>query len=109
MQNSTQSQTNAQRHHILDASQTLLKAAEQANWEDLSAHAAERDRLIRAYFSKPLTVENALQVHDQIIELLAVDDKILGLARMEQEKTLPTLRKLAQGKKAVNAYHQHNQ
>jgi len=95
-------------HAILHASQTLLDAAQTANWEDLSELATERDSLIRAYFSKPITVENALQIRDKITRLLAMDDQVLGLARKDQDNLLPVLKTLTRNKKAIGAYHQHS-
>lgn len=93
-------------HAILHASQTLLDAAQTASWDDLSDLAAERDALIRAYFSKPITVENALQIRDKITQLLAMDDQVLGLARKEQDNLLPALKAFSKSKKAIGAYQQ---
>jgi len=91
---------------ILDASQTLLDAAKMASWEELSGLAVERDLLIRAYFSKPITVDNALQIRDKITQLLAMDDQVLGLARKEQDNLLPVLKTMSRNKKAIGAYQQ---
>ena len=93
-------------HAILHASQTLLDAAQTASWEDLSELATERDGLIRAYFSKPITVENALQIRDKITQLLAMDDQVLGLARKEQDNLLPALKAFSRNKAAIGAYQQ---
>lgn len=91
-------------HAILHASEALLDAAQAANWDGLSELAAERDALIRDYFSKPVTVENALQIQDKITQLLAMDDQVLGFARKEQDNLLPALKAFSKGKKAINAY-----
>ena len=93
-------------HAILHASQNLLDAAQSANWDDLSDLASERDVLIRAYFSKPITVDNALQIRDKITQLLAMDDQVLGLARKEQGNLLPALKAFSRNKAAIGTYQQ---
>jgi len=99
-----QSHNDQQWHAILHASQTLLDAAKEESWSDLTEQASLRDRLIRDYFSKPITVENAIRVRDKITQLLAMDEQVLGLARKEQANTMPALKKLSVGKKAIKAY-----
>lgn len=89
---------------ILHATEELLKAAQNASWDDLSQIAAERDALIRDYFSKPVTVDNALRVRDKLEQLLAMDDQVLGLARKEKTNLLPALKSLSQNKKAISSY-----
>jgi Flagellar protein FliT len=93
-------------HAILHASETLLNAAQEANWDELTALANERDILIRTYFSKPVTVDNALQIRDKITQLLSMDDQVLGLARKEHENLLPALRAFSKSKKAIGAYQE---
>ena len=108
MHNNLQSvQTEEHWHTILDVSQNLLDAANAEKWDVLEELAGQRDRLIRHYFSQPITVDNALLIHDKITQLLALDEQVLGLARKQQDKILPALTKLARGKKAVGAYQQH--
>lgn len=93
-------------HAILHASESLLQAAQAADWDALSGLAAERDMLIRAYFSEPVTVDSAIHVRDKIQQLLAIDDQVLGLARKEQGNLLPAMKAFSQGKKAVGVYKQ---
>jgi len=93
-------------HAILHASHTLLNAAQTASWDELTKIASERDILIRDYFSKPITVDNALHIRDKITQLLAMDDQVLGLARKEQDNLLPALKAFSKSKKAINAYQQ---
>jgi len=92
-------------HAILHASQAL-DAAQIASWDELTELASERDVLIRAYFSSPVTVDNALQIRDKITQLLAMDDQVLGLARKEQDNLLPALKAFSKSKKAIGAYQQ---
>jgi len=89
---------------IMQASEALVLAAEDANWDDLPKHAAYRDRLIRDYYSRPLTVDNALKVREQIQQLLALDERVLGLARRQQTQSRTTLKNLRQGAAAIKAY-----
>ena len=89
---------------ILKASQALVSAAEQSQWNELPLHAKYRDKLIRDYFSKPLTVENALQVQDQIQQILALDEQVLGCARRQQEQNRTILKNMRSGSKAIKAY-----
>ncbi len=89
---------------IISASQALLDAAKQAKWTDLPLQAEYRDKLIREYFSSPITVDNALELQGQIKQILAMDEQILGLARKEQEGTQLLLRSLTKGASAIKAY-----
>jgi len=93
-------------HAILHASEALLQAAESEAWDQLSELANERDLLIRTYFSKPVTVDNAIQIRDKIQRLLAIDDQVLGLARKEQQNLMPAMKAFSQNKNAINAYQQ---
>jgi hypothetical protein len=109
MQNNLQSHGADEHWHvILDVSQTLLEAAAAAQWDVLEELAGRRDKLIRHYFSQPITVANALHIHDKITQLLAMDEQVLGLARQQQDKLLPVLAKMVRGKQAVSAYQQHS-
>lgn len=91
---------------IIEASQSLLNAAQAECWDDLSSKAQHRDRLIREYFSKPVTVDSAQRIQDEITQVLAIDEQVLGLARREQEATRGTLKKLHTGRLASAAYSQ---
>lgn len=91
---------------IVHASQTLLSSAQAAHWEDLPPQAQYRDRLIRDYFSKPVSVDNALRIQEEISQILSIDEQILGLARREQEATRVMLKNLRTGQVASNAYKQ---
>jgi|GEM_PF-1192340 len=91
---------------ILHASETLLSAAQDASWDELTELASERDILIRAYFSSPVTVDNALQIREKITQLLSMDDQVLGLARKEQDNLLPALKAFSKSKKAIGVYHE---
>lgn len=93
-------------HAILHASESLLNAAQTASWDELTTLASERDILIRAYFSSPVTVDNALQIRDKITQLLSIDDQVLGLARKEQDNLLPALKAFSQSKKAIGVYQE---
>jgi len=89
---------------ILLASQELVDAAQEARWTDLPLQAQYRDKLIREYFSKPLTVENALRIQDQIKQIMAMDEQVLGIARRGQEQARGILKNLQAGSSAVRAY-----
>ncbi|MCF7982184.1 MAG: flagellar protein FliT [Pseudomonadales bacterium] len=89
---------------ILLASQELIDAAEEARWTDLPLQAQYRDKLIREFFAKPLTVDNALQIQEQIKQILAMDEQVLGLARRGQEEARGILKGLHTGASAIRAY-----
>ena len=89
---------------ILQVKLEIVEAAEQERWSDLPLQAEYRDKLIRDYFSKPLTVDNALEVQDQITQIMALDEQVLGMARRGQDETRAILRTLGAGASAVKAY-----
>ncbi len=91
---------------IVDASQSLLASAQAAQWNDLPPLAQHRDLLIRDYFSKPITVDSALRIQEEITQVLSIDERVLGLARREQESTRGTLKNLRTGRLASDAYRQ---
>ena len=89
---------------ILLASQELVDAAQEARWTDLPMQAQYRDKLIRDFFAKPMTVDNALQVRDQIKQIMEMDEQVLGLARRGQEEARGVLKNLHTGVNAIRAY-----
>lgn len=91
---------------ITRSSQSLLEAAQKENWEDLLVHAQYRDKLIREYFANPITVDNALKIHDDIKQLMAMDEQLMGMARRQQDQVRGMLKNLHTGNKAVKAYQQ---
>ena len=93
-------------HTILDVNQRLIEAAITAKWDTIEVLADQRDQLIRHYFSRPITKNNALSRHDEITQLLAIDEQVLKLAYQQQSKVLPMLAKIVRGKKAVGLYQQ---
>lgn len=91
---------------ITSSSNSLLEAARNENWNELLVQAQLRDKLIRQYFSSPITVDNALKIHDDIKQLMAMDEQLLGMARRQQDQIRGTLKDLNIGNKAVRAYQQ---
>lgn len=91
---------------ITRSSNSLLEAARNENWDELLVQAQYRDKLIRQYFSSPITVDNALKIHDDIKQLMAMDEQLLGMARRQQDQIRGTLKDLNLGNKAVRAYQQ---
>ena len=89
---------------ILLATQELVDAAQEARWTDLPMQAQYRDKLIREYFAKPLTVDNALQIQEQIKQIMAMDEQVLGFARRGQEEARGFLKNLSAGASAIRAY-----
>ncbi len=104
LESATNGRRESQWQAIIIASQALLTAAQEAQWTELPLQAEYRDKLIRDYFSKPVTVDNALEIQDQIKQIMAMDEQILGLARKEQEKSQILLRNLSKGATAIKAY-----
>ena len=92
---------------IVEASEALLKAVQEERWEEPELQAQYRDKLIRDYFTTPLTVANALRIQDGIKSILALDEQVLGHARREQEKTSTILRSFSTGNKAIQSYQRH--
>jgi hypothetical protein len=102
-------QTNTSLHQwrdIIRFSEAIMVSAQEERWEELPEKAQQRDKLIRAYFSQPITVENALKIHDEITQILALDEKILGLARKQQENSQLLLKTLRTNSTAIKAYQQ---
>lgn len=87
-------------------SEALLEAAHQEKWDELLLHAEYRDKLIREYFASPITVDNALRIQEDIKQLLAADEQLLGMARRQQEQLRGTLKDISLGNKAIKAYRQ---
>jgi hypothetical protein len=89
---------------IVTASEALLKAVQEEQWEGVELQARFRDKLIRDYFKAPLTVDNALRIQEGIKSILALDEQVLGHARREQEKTSRVLKNFNTGGKAIKSY-----
>ena len=93
---------------IVSASEALLKTVQEGRWEDLEPQARYRDKLIRSYFATPVTVDNALRIHEEISGILEIDERILGHARREQVKTSATVGKWKTGTGAGQSYQSNS-
>lgn len=101
-----QTDSPGQWREIIRSSEAIMSTAEQERWDELPQKAQYRDKLIRDYFSKPITVENALKIHDEISQILALDERVLGLARRQQENSQLILKTLRTNSTAIKAYQQ---
>ena len=109
MQQNTSSQPSPpQWREIIRSTEAIMLAAEEERWDELPSQAQYRDQLIREYFSKPITVDNALKIHEEIRQVLALDEKVLGLARRQQENSKLILKTLRTNSTAINAYQQQS-
>ena len=90
---------------IIEATETMRQCADQQSWETVSQLAIQRDRLIRDFFARPLTVDQALQSQQDILELQAMDEAILGIARQTQQLTIQQQLGNSKGQKAARSYN----
>ena len=89
---------------ILAITEHILNCANDNLWDDLPNLAQHRDALIRDYFAQPISVDNALRLHDEIRQLMAMDEQVLGLARKSQADVGAALKQMQSGNKATQAY-----
>jgi len=92
---------------ILEATEAMQQAAGLEEWESVSTLAQNRDLLILDFFSSPLSADEALAIQDDMIEILARDEAILGEARRAQALTLQQQLGKSIGQKAANQYRQN--
>ena len=92
---------------ILAATEAMQQAAGLEDWECVSTLAQNRDLLIHDFFACPLSADEALAIQDDMIQILARDEAILGEARRAQALTTLQKRGDSLGQKAANHYQQN--
>ena len=89
---------------LLNLTEVMLQKAKDGLWDDVMALEAERDSLIRLFFSEPVPQDDAGSVAEGIHTILAIDKEIMELGAVKRFDLLQTLQEMGQGKKAVKAY-----
>jgi hypothetical protein len=82
----------------------MLEKAQEGFWDDVVDLEAERSGLIEAFFLEPVQQEYAEEVADGVRSIIAIDIDIMELGRLKKIDLVDILKKMEQGKKAVQAY-----
>ncbi len=91
-------------NRIIGLSKDMLTLARDAQWQAVSGLEAERNGLIRQYFSATHPRERWTRIRPMVDELLSMDKEIEGLCRKGQDDLARDLKSLRRGKIAARAY-----
>jgi len=87
---------------IIEATKQMLDHANEAQWDELVSLEKNRDLLIKKYFSAPKS--NDKELANAIRQVLKLDSQIKHQALKERDQTGQAIKKLGQGKSAVQSY-----
>ncbi len=82
----------------------MLEHAQSSSWDEVITLEAERGELISAFFLSPIQSELTATVSEGIRLMMAIDQDIMALGRIEKNDAEQFLQQLGQGKKALKAY-----
>lgn len=90
-------------HKIIDLSEKMLEKARQEHWDEVSEIEIQRKKLIKTFFENPVQVKSGKLV-DGIRAILEKDREIVKLGAARRQEVRGALRKLNQGKTAIDVY-----
>ncbi|MHB1239322.1 MAG: flagellar protein FliT [Gammaproteobacteria bacterium] len=91
---------------ILSLSRAMVAAAEQGDWEAVTAQEQDRRGRIKRYFSQAPVVAASAGLTEAVHTLVALDQRVIELGKARRNQIVDTLRGLGQGSRAVRAYRQ---
>lgn len=90
--------------HLISLTRAMLEHAQASSWDEVIKLEAQRGELISAFFLSPIQSELTATVSEGIRLIMAFDQDIIALGRIEKYDAEQVLRQMGQGKKAVKAY-----
>lgn len=90
--------------HLISLTRAMLEHAQSSSWNEVIKLEAQRGELISAFFLTPIKSELTATVSEGIRLIMAIDQDIMALGRIEKHDAEQVLRQMDQGKKAVKAY-----
>lgn len=93
---------------IIRYSQTMLRHAEDGEWDIVAEEEIIRRRLIDNYFSKPLNTSTEPFIAAAIQELLEVNNKLEKLSAAARDDAMSIINSITTGRTAINAYRENS-
>lgn len=90
--------------HLIALTRAMLEHAQSSSWDEVIKLEAQRGELLSAFFLTPIQSELTAAVSEGIRLIMAIDQDIMALGRIEKDDAEQVLRQMGQGKKAVKAY-----
>lgn len=89
---------------IIALSRRLVSLAQSDEWFEAESLEAERQILIRQYFSTPAAADEAAQRREALQILLDLNQKVMSLLRDRRRILIGDLRSIDEGRAAARAY-----
>ena len=89
---------------ILLLSRKMLEEINAEDWEAMLVLEGRRQKMLQAYFSEPVSREEAERVADGIREMLDIDQSLMQKSRKMLETISGSLKNFKNGSSAVSAY-----
>jgi hypothetical protein len=93
---------------IVSLSNSMLELSRREQWDDLAKVEKERDDLLRAYFSKPVSALESEHIAKEIKEILVLDRETLKLCQNRQKELGTKLTQFNKCRKVNNAYRENS-
>ena len=89
-------------NEIVQLTDQMLNSAKDAQWDDLFSQEKRRDALIKKYFIDATLNDETLA--ESIRQVLDKDQEIQSQVRLERNRIAQELKKVTQGKNAIQSY-----
>jgi hypothetical protein len=93
---------------ILALSESMLSAAQAADWSEVEALERRRRPLLNACFPAPAEPHLASLHAPTVQRLLDIDCEVRALAEAARDDVAGELERMSRGRRATRAYGQHN-
>ena len=89
---------------LIEHSHSMLRHAEDGQWDTVVNDELIRRQLINTFFSEPSNIANEPEISTAIQELLQINDKLEELTTGARDKVKTEVVSLSTGRKAIHAY-----
>lgn len=89
---------------LIEESNQIAEEVRLNNWAVVQAMAETRQRHLEAFFSKPITTDNAQAVSDMIHQILEIDRQVANLVKQEKNKTAASYKDFSSLSRASKEY-----
>ncbi|HEC28931.1 MAG TPA: flagellar protein FliT [Gammaproteobacteria bacterium] len=89
---------------ILHLARSMRQEARLGEWQKVMERESERQQILLAFFSKPLSHEESQDIANGIHEILEIDKEIFSLGKQRMKGLSSRLSTIRTGSKAVSIY-----
>lgn len=93
---------------IMELSVSMLSLAKEEKWEVLAKLEKSRSELIHAFFEQADAKQEPAKLKDDILEVLALDQKIIQICQFRKSSISEKLNLFRDSRRAKNAYSRNS-